>query len=275
VAVLARGRDEGDELVDQLERGEHKRALALGPRSGQLVNEPVVPEGLEALEREGRAGAVAEQALQARAVLGLDAHRAVEGEAPAARPAEHLAPLVLVQPAAPGEPTQDPAADGLLSLDEGRLRQVERVHLNRPVRSRRQDRLDHAQMKMDVGVERRAKAMDEAHRPDSRSGAVLTGVALQRLLDDPDDDVQHRAEGSGLALEDLPQALGHRHDPLTHGQARKDVVDQVRGGLRHPPRGAGRTERAALAGKGDQIVPTTGIAMQASEAVGVYILRLV
>jgi hypothetical protein len=106
---------------------------------------------------------------------------------------------------------------------------------------------------MDMDVQGRAEAMDEAHGPDPRAGTTRPRVAFQRLLDDADDEVEHRAEGGGLALEDLAQALGQGYDPfLTHGQAGKDVVDPERCGLRHSPGGAGQTEGAGATGESDR-----------------------
>jgi hypothetical protein len=63
---------------------EDELGLAIGSGLGQMVDELVLPEGLEPLQCEGGPGAIAQQALQPRAVLGLDAHRAIEGEAPTA-----------------------------------------------------------------------------------------------------------------------------------------------------------------------------------------------
>lgn len=80
--------------------------------------------------------------------------------------------------------------------------------------------------------------------------------------------MQHGTERPGLALQVPAQALGHREDPLAHRQRRKDVVDQVRGGLDHAPGGAGRTETSALAGEGDQKVMAAGRAAGTGKAVG-------
>jgi hypothetical protein len=57
-----------------------------------------------------------------------------------------------------------------------------------------------------MSIQRAAKALDEAHRPQppARAAAALT---LPRL-DDAQQDVQHRAERLGVALQEVAQALG-------------------------------------------------------------------
>jgi hypothetical protein len=63
-------------------------------------------------------------------------------------------------------------------------------------------------------------------------------------------------------LKEIAQALGQRQHPLPHRDLRKHMVHQMRGGLRHAPGIAGRTDAPALAGVGNQkIMPaaaTTG-----------------
>jgi len=46
------------------------------------------------------------------------------------------------------------------------------------------------------------------------------------------------------------------------------MIDQVCGGFRHASSAAGRTEAAALAREGEQLVGTTAVASEAAEAVG-------
>jgi hypothetical protein len=66
-------------------------------------------------------------------------------------------------------------------------------------------------------------------------------------LDDPQKDVQDGTDGVGLALQIPAQAFWHREDPLAHRQRRDDMIDQMRGGLRHAAGVARRAYRAAFA----------------------------
>jgi hypothetical protein len=113
---------------------------------------------------------------------------------------------------------------------------------------------------MHMCIQRAAEALHEAHRPQpaARAPAALT----QPRFDDPQKDVQHRAERLGIALQEIAQPFGHRQYPLTHRQRGKDLVGQMRRHLGHVPCVAGGTQRAALARKRDQeivsAVPAAG-----------------
>jgi hypothetical protein len=70
--------DQRGESVEQFERGEGEFGLAGGQRLGEGVADGLlgtVPG--EPLAGEGGAGAVAQQSLEAGAILSLDAHRGV------------------------------------------------------------------------------------------------------------------------------------------------------------------------------------------------------
>jgi hypothetical protein len=90
----------------------------------------------------------------------------------------------------------------------------------------------------------------------------------QPHLDHPQEDVQHRAECLGLALQEVAQALRDRQHPLTYRQRREDPVDQMGSRLGHAPRVAGRTYPAAFARKRDQKIVSAVLASSAGEAVG-------
>jgi hypothetical protein len=60
-------------------------------------------------------------------------------------------------------------------------------------------------------------------------------------------------------------------DPLTDGHIGKDVVDQMRRPLRHPPAAAPWTKPAALAGEGDEAVQSAGHAAKAGKAACQYL----
>jgi len=52
---------------------------------------------MEALEGEGRPGAVPEEALEAGAVVPLDAHGSIDAEATGSLPGEHVAGVEVIQ----------------------------------------------------------------------------------------------------------------------------------------------------------------------------------
>ena len=121
-------------------------------------------------------------------------------------------------------------------------------------------------------IQRAAEALHKAHRaqPPARAAAALA----QPRLDDPQQDVQHRTERLGIALQEVAQALRHRQHPLAHRQRREDLVNQMRRRLGHAPGVAGRTHPAAFARKRDQKIVPALPAAGTGEAVGCFILRL-
>ncbi len=123
-------------------------------------------------------------------------------------------------------------------------------------------------MAMHMAVQCRTEAVDKADRPEPRARVGPRIGLPQMALDRAQEDREHGTERPGFALQVPAQALGHREDPLAHRQRREDVVDQVRGGLRHAPGGAGGAQSPALAGEGDQEVVTAGHAAGTGKAVG-------
>jgi hypothetical protein len=83
---------EGGETVQELEGGEAERGAAGGVGPWQNVEHLVgsAADEVEALEGKRRPGAVADQALEAGAVGGLDADIGVKAEPTAVIPAEHV-----------------------------------------------------------------------------------------------------------------------------------------------------------------------------------------
>ena len=96
-------RNQCRQRIDQLQRAEHQGRAPIASRLGQVVDKLVRVDLREALQREGRAGTVAQQALQPGAIRAGNAHRRIQGEA-AMRPAEHVAGLRGLEQSAAGEP---------------------------------------------------------------------------------------------------------------------------------------------------------------------------
>lgn len=74
---------------------------------------------LQVLQREGRACAVAQQAFQSWPVGAFDAHRGIDGEAAAVRPAAHLVSVILLDQTAPDEGAQNPLPHECLHIGSG------------------------------------------------------------------------------------------------------------------------------------------------------------
>lgn len=82
---------------------------------------------------------------------------------------------------------------------------------------------------------------------------------------------EHRDDGATEVVipgEPIPQAVGQAQHPLPHSHIGKDVIDQVRGALGHPPPTAARTERPAFARKRDQAIEAARRAAKPREATG-------
>ena len=79
--MLARVGDQGDEALEEGEGVEDEGPRAVAPGAAEGPLDPAVPADLEAAPGEGWAGDVANEALEAISVVGLDAGGGVEGEA--------------------------------------------------------------------------------------------------------------------------------------------------------------------------------------------------
>ncbi len=120
-------------------------------------------EGVQPLEREGRAGIVADETLDARPVFALDAHGGVDAEAARALPGQHPGGVELVEESLAPEVAEDALLDDRLQLSEAIGRQVMGlVKLDLVVVGLAEDAVEHDEVVMRVDVERRAEAMKEA-----------------------------------------------------------------------------------------------------------------
>ena len=117
-AVQARRRDQRGQPVEQFERREAQLGAPIGLGLGEAIDEPVVADLLEPLQRKRRAGAIAQQPFQPGAVGAFDAHRGIQGEAPAVVPAGHVARIGWVERTGAGEPAQHASAHLLLHRGE-------------------------------------------------------------------------------------------------------------------------------------------------------------
>jgi hypothetical protein len=203
---------------------------------------------VQPFQREGRPCTVADQAFEAGTVGGLNPDAAIQTEASAVFPAEHVQGVVGLQEALAAKMPEDPGTDRMLeafpefmgegcSFVEAEVGgwfatwvpglwiQIGLDPLKEPVH--------HAQVEMVVWVQRRAETMQEAHGADG--GRIWSGGAglPEGGLKSPEQDVQHGRGGPGPVVQEGPQAFGDREHPLAHGHVREDVIHHVGGGLGH------------------------------------------
>jgi hypothetical protein len=196
VAVHAGRRHEGNEALQELERREDELGAPIGGGFGKPIQKVRVggrqggdaSQGMESLEREGWAGTVAQEALEAGAVVTLDAHGSVDAEATGSLPGEHVEGVELVeQPVGAEVPKHATLNDALepgpvLGLEERRL--VEASHTGVGVAGLREDAVEDDHVEVEVWVQRRAEAVQEADRAelgiDGRTGTHATERGADR-----------------------------------------------------------------------------------------------
>ena len=114
-----RRRHQGGEAVEQLERGQEQRAVPARTGLGALVEQALGIQFAQPVQGERRPGAIAQQPLAPGAVSGLDAHRAVHGEATAVFPLPHRLRIIARQQAAAHEDAQQAPAHARLHRGDG------------------------------------------------------------------------------------------------------------------------------------------------------------
>jgi hypothetical protein len=97
------------EVVDQLQRRERQRRGAVTLWLWQPIDDALVVKPLQALERERWASTIAQQSLQAGAILRAHAHLGIQREA-AVLSGAHVADVITLDQAAAGEPLLPPPA---------------------------------------------------------------------------------------------------------------------------------------------------------------------
>jgi hypothetical protein len=162
----------------------------------------------KSLQGEGRASTRPEQPFQPSAVVGLDAHRGIEGESAAVIPLGHVLGIIRVEVAVFREPAQDPLPDpGLDPLDvrrgEGGLPEP---HRRIAVRRRLEDAVEDDAVKVHLLVEGRSEAVQEAHCPPPRPRRTVRRPGAQRPLDLAQEDRQHRGDRPAVVPQEVPQA---------------------------------------------------------------------
>ena len=178
VAVLARRGDEYGETVEEFERGEFDDGAPITVGFGEalahrwdgacsgFIARVVVPDQAPACK--WRPGAVPKEALEACAVAPADAHARVEREASRVIPGAHLLDGVPREQAFALEQAQHPGSgDGLNGGDVAVGQRAGTMKAKRDVGVLAEHAVDGAHMDMGVGIERRAKSLDEADRAEA------------------------------------------------------------------------------------------------------------
>ena len=119
-----RGYEPG-EALQELERGEEDFRSPVGPGLGEAIEQPGLgrgeggraAQGVKALEGEGWPGTVADQALDARPVVALDADGGVDAEPAGPLPGEHALSIGLAEQAARAEVPEYAALNDTLEAD--------------------------------------------------------------------------------------------------------------------------------------------------------------
>ena len=96
---------ESDEALEELERREDDLGAPIGCGFGKPIQKARVGrgqggdagEGMKALKGEGRPGAVAQEALEAGAVVPRDANGSVDAEPTGSLPGKHVAGVELIE----------------------------------------------------------------------------------------------------------------------------------------------------------------------------------
>jgi hypothetical protein len=79
-----------------------------------------------------------------------------------------------------------------------------------------------------MGIERRAEAVDEGDRAETSRGSRASTVRAQALLHHAQKQAQGPALEIGVAVQDVARALGYCQNPLLpHRQRWQDVIGQV------------------------------------------------
>ena len=118
-------------------------------------------------------------------------------------------------------------------------------------------------MEVEVCIQASPKSLHKSHRaalslPDP---ILLPRPAAERSKDSPGEDLKDIPDQGLIVGQTIAQGEGQRQDPLPDGHFGEDTIHQVRGGIRHPAAGTGRTEPTALTRERQKPVHPAPIAM--------------
>ena len=142
--------------IEQFDRGQQQAAAAaragLDTRIGQVPGVDLT----QPFARNGRPGTVAQEAFEAVAVVGFDAHRGIDQEAATVFPGDHRLRLWRIQQPTPGHhPQQSPAHGSLDGPERWFMQSGSRVQGEAPGRSGSKHTIDDDAVEMEMGVGRK------------------------------------------------------------------------------------------------------------------------
>ena len=195
--------------------------------------------------------AIAQQALQRRAIIGSDTDRRVDRESAAVVPCGHVLGGLRVQHAMPAVGRQHPPSHPRLHPGhhvgvDGRGHKGEGLAV-----CRREHAVADAAVVVPVLIERRTEALQKAHRADARTRRRRSAAA-QFALDAADEDTQHPRRQRRVVAQCRAQSLRQGQHPLPHRHPRDHRVDQMRRRRCHALGGARRAHAAAFAREGNE-----------------------
>ena len=225
MTMLPGRRNQRGDATDQLQRREDDLGAPVRTRFGQAVDQPLRVELLQPVCCEGRTSAVAQQTLQALAVVGLDAHARIQREKAAGSgfsrklPGEGVSPrdgtnkpppwshasissrVCASDPPTAHERPQDPSAD--LGLHDPHRIGVDGLRRDEPdtlLRVGLEHAVDHDDMEERVLVQHGTEPVDEGYRPGACLGTG-TQAAAQVVLDRIQKNARGTVEDFAVVLE--------------------------------------------------------------------------
>jgi len=154
--------------------------------------------GAKAVQREGRAGTVREQALEPGAVMGGDADRAVEAEAAGATPREHVPGVCFREQTTtdvePKDASLEDGREGAWALGTQLYSRPEPESSFFGVLFAREQPVGDRQMEMGVRIEAGAEAVQEGD--GAQAGVLGQGIShctTEFASNHPEQDAQHCA----------------------------------------------------------------------------------
>ena len=176
---------------------------------------------MQAFEREGRACTVADEALDVRPVVGLDAHGGVDGEPARALPDEHAGGVGLVEEVVATEVAKDSSREASLQLTDLIGRHIAGlVKADFAAAGLAEHAVEDDEVVVRVDVERRAEAMKEADGSELCFGRRSWTRAAQRGVNRAQEDLEHAAGDAHVVVEVRTQALRNGDHPLASRHVR-------------------------------------------------------
>ena len=149
---------------------------------------------MESREGERRPGAVTEEALNARAVLALDADGSVYTEPARPLPGEHAGRIDVVEEAPGVEVAEHAALDDALELDPVDLVELGGLmEVDRPIGPLAEDSVEDDEVEMKMRVEGGAEAVEEGYGAQLSGGGRAWAGAPQGPADGTEEDPQDGA----------------------------------------------------------------------------------